>query len=606
MGEKGYRKTLNLPQTAFPMKARLPEREPERIRKWDENRIYERMLRSRNRGIFLLHDGPPYSNGHIHLGQALNKILKDIINKYWALQGYQTPFIPGWDNHGMPIENAVVQQDPELAHLLQDPTRLKDPEVKRKVREKCRAFAARWVEIQKQDFKRLGVLGDWEHPYLTMDQHYEAEELRIFADFIEKGFIYRGTMPLHWCPHCRTALAMAEIEYKDKESPSLWLRVPLKEDPKGVLGSLAQGLYLAVWTTTPWTLVANRAYAFHPDATYAVVEAQGTRYLLAEALLERTVQTLGWGTPRVLARFKGAELEGLIFAHPLFPEQNSPAILADFVTLEEGTGVVHIAPGHGKEDFDISKVYHLEVFSPVDEGGNFTAEAGPEFEGLFVGKEGSEKAIEVLKRHGHFLHVETLIHSYPHCWRCKNPLIFRATTQWFLSVDHNNLRERALQEIRKVRWVPRDSINRIEASVRERPDWVLSRQRAWGVNIPAFTCTQCGASILDPQVVRHVADIFEQEGADAWFSRSEKELLPPGFRCPHCGSEDLKKDMDILDVWFDSGISSIVVLEERGLPWPSDVYLEGPDQHRGWFNAALMVAMAHRNQAPYRVVITHG
>jgi isoleucyl-tRNA synthetase len=598
-----FKDTLNLPRTGFPMRANLPQREPERIRIWKEKRIYHKMLEKRKKGpLFILHDGPPYSNGHIHLGQALNKILKDFLVKYSALRGYFTPFIPGWDNHGMPIENEVIRSDPELSSLLKDMEALKRPEIKIKIREKCREFASKWVEIQKGEFVRLGVFADWENPYLTMAREYEAEELKIFADFVEMGYIYRGTMPIHWCPVCQTALAMAEIEYKEKRSPSLWFRFKAKED-KGIFNG-EEGFAL-VWTTTPWTIISNVALAFHPDFTYAVIDVNGTLYLLAEELIEVNSEKLGFKNIKIVKKIRGEEIEGAVFHHPFY-ERDSRAILADFVTLETGTGIVHIAPGHGREDFEVGQKYGLPVISPVDERGKFTRESGPLFEGLSV-DEASRKVVEVLKEEGNFLHFEEIVHSYPHCWRCKGPLIFRATSQWFLKVDHDNLRKRALEEIGRVRWHPPDSINRITASVAERPDWVLSRQRAWGVNIPAFYCLNCGYILLDPEIIRYVASIFEREGSDAWHRLSVSELLPENTQCPKCGGAEFEKEMDILDVWFDSGATSLIVLKKsKFLDWPSDVYLEGPDQHRGWFNAALMLGVAKRNRAPYRTVITHG
>ncbi len=604
-----WRDTLNLPKTEFPMRANLPKREPNLLQWWQEQKIYEKMLaKHRQDPTFILHDGPPYSNGHLHLGHAVNKVLKDLLVKYKALQGHYTPFVPGWDNHGMPIERAVVHQDPEFAEVRHDHEKLRDPQVRIRIREKCRAFAQHWVEIQRKEFVRLGVFGDWEKPYLTMSPEFEGGEIEIFADLVEQGYVYRGRMPIHWCPSCRTALAMIEVEYYEKESPSLFFWVPVR-DTKGVLDP---DVWLVVWTTTPWTLIANRAFAFHPDYDYVVAEVETARgehrkVLFAERLLPVVAEIVGWTSYRKLRRIPGRQLEGLTFAHPIFEDRTSPAILADFVTLTEGTGVVHIAPGHGKEDFEIGRKYDLEVFSPVDEAGRFTAEAGPEFQGLFVGKEGSEKAVEVLKRRGHFLHRETLRHTYPHCWRCKSPLIFRATTQWFLSVDHQDLRHRALKAIESVRWHPPETINRIYNSVKERPDWVLSRQRAWGVNIPVFYCEDCGEPLVDPRVMRHVARIFKQETADAWYRRPVQDLLPPDTRCPHCGGTRFRREDDILDVWFDSGATNLIVLrEENGLRWPSDVYLEGSDQHRGWFNSSLMLAMAERGQPPYRAVITHG
>ncbi len=601
---KDYRETLNLPKTSFPMRANLPRREPEMLKFWKDKRVYYRMLEKRKDApTFILHDGPPYSNGHIHLGTALNKILKDIFIKYKSIKGFKSPYVPGWDNHGMPIENEVVRTDPALADVRDDPNKLRKPEIKAIIRKKCREFAAKWVEIQKSEFIRLGVLGDWDNPYLTMSKDYEAGEIEIFADLVEKGYIYRGNLPIHWCPSCQTALAMLEVEYHDKESPSLWFRTEVV-DGKGVL---EKGTYIVVWTTTPWTLVANRAFAFHPDYDYALFEVNGTTYLMAELLLPVVADILGWENYTKVKRINGTNLEGVVFKHPLFSDRVSPGILADFVTLTEGTGIVHIAPGHGKEDFEIGQQYGIEPFSPVDETGRFTKDAGPEFEGLFVGTDGSQKAIEVLKRVGNFLHLETITHSYPHCWRCKNPAIFRATTQWFMSVDHADLRNRALEEISSVKWHPGESINRIYNSVKERPDWVLSRQRAWGVNLPIFFCKNCGEPLLEPEVMRFVAKIFREEGADAWLSKSESELIPGGTRCKKCGAQDFQKEMDILDVWFDSGATNLIVLsEKRGLNWPADMFLEGSDQHRGWFNASLMLAVAQRGRAPYKTVVTHG
>ncbi len=598
-----YRDTLNLPQTSFKMRANLPQREPEILKRWQEMKLYEEIQRRKGKkGVFIFHDGPPYSNGDIHLGQALNKILKDILNKYKMLEGYRVPFVPGWDNHGMPIENEVIKNDKEISKLLGDPDALKKPEVKVKIREKCRQFAAKWVEKQKSEFIRLGVFADWDRPYLTMDREYEAGEVFLFADLVEKGYIYRGFMPLHWCPQCQTPLAMAEIEYKEKESPSLWFRMAVSKDPNNIFGD--DGFAL-VWTTTPWTIISNVALAFHPDFEYVIVRTDGIRYLLAKELVEKNAQKLGWENYEIEKEFTGKDLLGLVFKHPFF-DRESRAILADFVTLEAGTGIVHIAPGHGKEDFEAGREYNLPVISPVDERGRFTEEAGPEFVGLDT-HQASERVIEILKERGNFVYLETIIHQYPFCWRCKNPLIFRATTQWFLRVDHHGLRQKALEEIKKVKWHPPVGEQKIYTSVAERPDWVLSRQRAWGVNIPAFYCKNCGEVLLDPAVIRHVAKIFRKEGSDIWLTKDARELLPEGTRCPKCGCGEFQKEMAVLDVWFDSGASNLIVLEGReGLRWPSDVYLEGPDQFRGWYNSSLILAVALRGSAPYRAVITHG
>ena len=589
---KDYKDTLNLPKTDFPMRGNLPKREPEFIKEWEGARIYEKLLKEREgKEEFILHDGPPYSNNHIHLGQALNKILKDIVVKYHALLGYKTPFIPGWDNHGMPIENEVVKSDPKIKELAKSYENLKKTEVKLLIREKARKFAEKWVNIQREEFKRLGVLGDWDNPYLTMAPEYEAKELEILADLVEQGYVYRSKMPIHWCPTCKTALAMAEIEYKDIDSPSLWFRMKEKNSD----------VYALVWTTTPWTIISNVALAFHPDLDYVIVEVDGTKYILAEGTLKRNAEILKWKDYKIVEKHKGTFFEHRVFLHP-FIDRESLGILADYITTEDGTGIVHIAPGHGREDFEAGRKYNLPVISPVNEDGRFTEEA-PGFEGLDT-EQASEKVVEVLKEKGGYVHYDKITHSYPHCWRCKSPLIFRATTQWFLSVDHKDLRKRALEHIKDVRWIPPESINRISASIEERPDWVISRQRSWGVPIPAIICKKCGKVHLRPEIIRNLAEKVKIYGSDAWYKLSVKEFVGD-FKCD-CGSTEFEKELNILDVWFDSGVSSFAVLEPRKLKWPSDVYLEGPDQHRGWFNAAMMIGMAHRGRPPYRTVVTHG
>ena len=571
-----YKKTINLPKTDFPMRARLPEREPELLKRWKEIDIYKKILEKRKgKKTFILHDGPPYSNGHIHLGQALNKVLKDITVKFHALSGYYTPFTPGWDNHGMPIEKKVLE---EIG-------RDNPPE---KVRKACREFAAKWIEIQKQDFIRLGVFADWDNPYLTMKGEYEGGELEIFADIVGKGYVYRGFMPVHWCPTCETALALSEIEYKDIPSPSLYFTMD------------GEDFNAFVWTTTPWTIISNLALALHPEAEYVVAETDRGTLLMAKGVVERIKEEMGWGRFEIKESFMGKELEGKKFKHPFY-NRESPVLLADFVTMEEGTGIVHIAPGHGREDYEVGTRYGLDVYSPVDEQGRFTDQA-PEFKGLTT-DEASKKVVEILKGNGHLVKIDEIVHAYPHCWRCHNPLIFRATEQWFLSVDHDALREKALENIHGVKWHPPETINRIYSSVQERPDWCLSRQRLWGVNIPAFYCKNCGKPLLSPEITRHVAKLFKENNSDIWFKLPSKELLPQGTSCPHCGGTEFEKETDVLDVWFDSGVTSLLVL---GDDWPADVYLEGPDQHRGWFNSSLMIGMIQKEKPPYRAVITHG
>lgn len=595
------RETLNLPKTDFSMKANLSRREEELVKYWEENRIYYKLLKKKKRGIFFLHDGPPYSNEHIHLGTAMNKILKDIIVKFNFLKGYKSPYIPGWDNHGMPIENKVVQNDPELSKLIKDPVNLKKVEVKKIIREKSRKYAEKWTKIQKEEFKRLLCIGEWEEPYLTMDPEYEAEELKLFAELIRKGYIYRSYMPVHFCPHCHTVLAMAEIEYRDKESPSLYFAMNFKS---GENSPFDRDSEILVWTTTPWTIISNLGLAFNPDFYYLEVIADGKKFILAEPTLERVKKELGWRDVKILKKEKGEIFEGKNFLHPFF-ERTSKGVLADFVTYDTGSGVVHIAPGHGREDFEVGMKYNLGILSPIDESGRFTEEAGEIFKGLTT-DEASLKVIEVLKEKGKLLKFSRIVHSYPHCWRCKNPLIFKATSQWFLSVEHLDLRKKALSEIDGIRWVPENSINRIKAAVAERPDWCISRQRAWGVFIPALKCKNCENVFLDPDVVERFAEKVKTETSDAWLNYDLENFLDKNTKCPKCSSNNFEKEFDILDVWIDSGLTSIIVSKKRGLPWPSDLYIEGPDQHRGWFNASLVLGIALKEKSPYKICITHG
>jgi isoleucyl-tRNA synthetase len=590
-----YKATLNLPRTEFPMKASLPQREPEMLRRWEEMDLYGRIRQqSRGRPRFVLHDGPPYANGHIHLGHALNKILKDIIVKSRQMMGLDSPYIPGWDCHGLPIEHQVDKQLKAQGQVL--------PQVE--VRVRCRAYAKKFIDIQRDEFKRLGVLGDWERPYLTMNPHYVATIISEYGKFFLSGAIYRSKKPIHWCATCRTALAEAEVEYEDHSTPSIYVKFPLVSSPPS-LPELGTGdpVSLVIWTTTPWTLPANLAIAVHPDLEYAVLAVNGERLVTAAELAEGLLSHWGLQGKEVL-RVPGQRLEGAVCRHPWI-DRNSQVILADYVTVTAGTGLVHIAPGHGQEDYDSGRQYNLSPYSPVDDDGRFTHEV-PEFQGLEVW-EANPGIIAHLRQRGALLLAEEASHSYPHCWRCKEPIIFRATEQWFISMEKNGLREKALQAIDRVAWVPRWGRERIYQMVEQRPDWCISRQRAWGVPIVAFHCQNCSEVLLSPKILEAILARVRQEGADFWFARPVGELLPSGTRCPGCGGDAFTKETDILDVWFDSGVSFAAVAEpnpELGLP--VDLYLEGSDQHRGWFHSSLLAAVGTRGEAPYRGVLTHG
>ncbi|MEN3044580.1 MAG: isoleucine--tRNA ligase [Candidatus Hydrothermales bacterium] len=576
------------------MKASLKEREPEILKLWEEKRIYYKILEE-ERPIFILHDGPPYSNGHIHIGTAMNKILKDFIIKSRIIMGYKTPYIPGWDNHGMPIENEVIKEDKEIRDILQkDPLALRRDDVRKNLRKKCENFARKWMNIQREEFKRLLCIGDWNNPYFTMHPEYEAEELRIFAKLVEKGFIEKGFMPLHFCPVCKTVLAMAEIEYKNRNSPSIYfLMDPLNKE------EFPEGTSVLVWTTTPWTIISNVALAFNPNFYYGIIEFDGKKYLLALETLERVKEELKLNKFEIIKEFSGKELEYKKFLHPFY-KRESLAVLAEFVERETGSGIVHIAPGHGKEDFEVGQKYNLPVLSPIDDLGKFTRDAEG-FEGMDT-EEASKKVVEILKEKGKLLKESYITHSYPHCWRCKSPLIFRATEQWFLRVDHLNLRKKALKEIENVKWIPAPSKQSIYNAVLERPDWCISRQRAWGLPIPAFKCRTCSKSFIDHKYVYELANLVQKSGAQIFWEENEIPLP----KCPNCKSSDLEKERDVLDVWIDSGVTSLVVLKNKNYPWPCDVFIEGPDQHRGWFNASLMISVAIEEKAPYKTVITHG
>lgn len=577
------------------MRANLSQREPHRLKAWKEKGLYQQLQAQgerEGRKRFVLHDGPPYANGHIHIGTALNKILKDMVVRSKSMDGFLAPYVPGWDTHGLPIELQVVRE--------QGGDGLKDrsDESILALRKACSKYAHKYAEIQSEEFQRLGVWGDWDQPYLTLDPYYEARQIEIFGEMAKRGHIYKGLKPVYWCSHCETALAEAEIEYQDRTSPSIYVRFPIR-DGKGLVD---EDVWAVIWTTTPWTLPANLAVALHPDLTYVVAQVSDGKYLLAEGLLEQVGSDLEWDSPQVLARFKGAELEGVVAGHP-FIDRDSPFILGDHVTLEQGTGCVHTAPGHGLEDYEVGLKYDLDILAPVDASGRFTEEAGS-YQGLTL-EQGNEAIVSDMRESGALLALSHVDHSYPHCWRCKEPVAFRATEQWFVSID--GFRDDALRAIDEVQWIPSWGIERIRNMVAERSDWCISRQRAWGVPIPAFYCRSCGEALIDDESIEAVAKLFEREGSDAWFTRSADEILPEGKACAKCGHDSFDMEKDMMDVWFDSGSSHRAVLETREeLGWPADMYLEGSDQHRGWFQSSLLTSVAVRSQPPYRSVLTHG
>ncbi|HHV44600.1 MAG TPA: isoleucine--tRNA ligase [Firmicutes bacterium] len=584
-----YRSTLQLLTTDFPMRANLPVREVEIQKRWAKARLYEKLQEKgqrEGRPKFILHDGPPYANGHIHIGTALNKVLKDIVVRSKSLDGYLAPFVPGWDTHGLPVEHAVVksQKQPET-----DPIKL---------RQACKEYALKFLDIQREEFKRLGGWGDWDNPYVTLDPKYEAEQIRVFGDMYAKGNIYKGLKPVYWCMSCQTALAEAEIEYHDAHSHSIYVKFTVT-DGKGVLPEDAA---VVIWTTTPWTLPANMAVCLHPAYTYVLVETNQGKLLVAKDLAEQFAGELELSTMSVVGEYRGEELEGILCRHPL-EERTVPLILGMHVTLEQGTGCVHTAPGHGVEDYEVGLSYDLPVYAPVDAQGNFTQEAG-KYAGMNVAKV-NPVIVEDLQEAGLLLKSGKITHQYPHCWRCKEPVIFRATEQWFASID--GFREDALKAIDEVQWIPEWGSDRIGNMVRERHDWCISRQRKWGVPIPIFYCQDCGNTILDENTIESISAVFAVEGSDAWFRRSPEELLPEGYVCGKCGGSRFTKETDIMDVWFDSGSSHRCVLAQRPeLGVPADLYLEGSDQHRGWFQSSLLTAVATSGKPPYKAVLTHG
>jgi len=594
-GSEKIKETLNLPKTSFSMKAMLSQREPELLKKWENINLYQKIQEKReNSPVFVLHDGPPYANGNIHLGTALNKILKDFIVKTKTMQGYKSPYLPGWDCHGLPIEIKVDQflgKRKKKLSLIE-------------IREECKKYALKYVNIQRDQFKRLGVFGEWENPYLTMNSEYEGEVLRHLASFFASGNVYKGKRPVHWCPHCRTALAEAEIEYKDRMSPSIYVIFPVVSDLTQKFPVLKnKKVFVLIWTTTPWTLPANLAIAFHPNYEYAAFLINGEVYIAAKRLVPVIAEELGSKETKVLATFLGKDMEGLKAHHP-FINRESVFVLADYVTLDQGTGCVHTAPGHGYEDYLTGLEYKLDIYTPVDSEGKFIPQV--EKYGEMNVFEANKLITEDMKKDGTLLKEEEIIHSYPHCWRCKNPVIFRATAQWFISMDKNDLRKKALEEIKNVGWIPSWGEERIANMVEARPDWCISRQRSWGVPIPAFYCHDCGQILSGEEITLRVADIFSKEGSNAWYTKKIEELLPPGAKCSQCGSKKFNKENNILDVWFESGASHNILGKRSDLPWPSDLYVEGHDQYRGWFNSSLLIGVANKNASPYKGVITHG
>ena len=593
-----YKQTLNLPKTEFPMKANLVKKEPELLEKWEKLDLYNLIRQvSQGRKRYFLHDGPPYANGHIHMGTAFNKILKDIIVKSRQMAGFDSPYVPGWDCHGLPIEHKV---DIELGSKKSEMSQTE-------IRAFCRRYAEKYIDIQRKEFKRLGVLGEWEDPYLTMNYAYEATIVREFGKFALNGNLIRSKKPIYWCISCKTALAEAEVEYEEHASPSVFVKFPMISDLSQSYPVLkGKKTSFVIWTTTPWTLPANLAIALHPHLEYVAAEAKdsGEVLILAKGLLDECMDTFGIGSYDILAEFKAADLENLEAKHPLY-DRSSLIVLAPYVTLEAGTGCVHTAPGHGREDYETGLRYKLDTYSPVNDSGRFTEEV-EYFAGLEV-FEANKAIIGKLKEVGALLKEEEITHEYPHCWRCKMPVIFRSTNQWFIPMEKNNLRQKALDAINSVSWIPSWGQERIYNMISNRPDWCISRQRTWGVPITVFFCEECDELTISQDIIDHVSRMVEKWGADIWFSETEENLLPPGTRCPKCGADRFRKETDILDVWFDSGVSFAAVMEKREyLDSPSDLYLEGSDQHRGWFHSSLLCSAGTRGEAPYKSVLTHG
>lgn len=600
-----FKDTLNLPQTTLPMRANATVRELEIQKFWVENNIYEKMIGERDKtNSFVLHDGPPYlSSEKIHVGTALNKILKDILIKYKSQRGFYAPYVPGYDGHGLPIENAVVKTLKGGRHSISEA----------ELRAKCREFAHKNLKGQESEFKRLGVLGNWEHPYLTINPEYEAEQVRVFGEMYKKGYIEKGLKPVYWCAACETALAEAEVEYADHTSTSIYVRFKFEDDAvqkiENILGlKTDKDIYAIIWTTTPWTIPSNMAISMHPRFVYTFFEYKNDIYVVAEELLNSFLNDVEWDEAdiKVLGTCSGQDLELLNTKHPLL-NRKSPIILGEHVTLDAGTGSVHTAPGHGLEDYEVGCKYGIEVFSPLDGRGVWTDTVGIDELVNVPYYKGNSMVIEMLQNCGALLKQQDIQHSYPHCWRCKKPVIYRATPQWFVKVD--KFRDKALEAVHGVKWIPASGENRIGNMVESRTDWCISRQRAWGVPIPIFYCEDCGEVICNDSTIENVAKMFEKESSDAWVKYSAEELLPEGFVCPKCGKKHFRKEKDIMDVWFDSGVSWRAVVEKRSEELghtPVDMYLEGSDQHRGWFQSSLLTSVATQGKAPYKQVLTHG
>jgi len=589
MEQPNYKNTLNLPKTTFPMKANLRHLESNILCYWDNLDIYNRVRETRKDAKkYVLHDGPPYANGLIHIGHALNKILKDIVIRYEFLKGKDCPYTAGWDCHGLPVEHQLFKK----LNLTKHDVDIVD------FRKQAREFALKYVDLQKEDFRRLGVFSEWKTPYLTLNPEYEYGVMKLLEELTAEGYIYRGRKPVNWCAECETALAEAEVEYADKESYSLFCLFKIK-DSKGLIKDDADFM---VWTTTPWTLVSNVAVAVHPQLDYSLVEFENKRAIVAASLIPNLEKRFNTAF-KAVASFKGQSLEGMKIQHP-FMDRQVPVVLADFVSNEDGCGCVHIAPGHGEEDFSLTRKYPLEIIMPVNEKGLF--DEPEDFKGKNV-SQASVVAIEKLQAKGTLLKCDKMLHSYPHCWRCKQPVIFRATHQWFMKVDHKNLREEVLKEIENVRWVPQSGLERMKGMILTRPDWCLSRQRLWGIPIPSVKCTKCGEVVLHKDIIAKAAEAFKTDSSDAWFTKDIKEFLPQGFECSKCKGKEFTKGFDILDVWFESGASFKAVLQQNPqLQYPADLYLEGSDQHRGWFQVSLIPSVALEHKAPFKSILTHG